>query len=219
MTDEASPGPATAGFDEARSGEPWLQPHGHPWQAGAAECVHDNPWFAADVYAGVAPTGAKAAYYALRYKNAATGVIPLHGDGTITLVGQWRFPSGTYSWELPEGGAPLSEPAIEGARRELQEEAGLTAATLELILTFQLSNASSDETAFIYLATGLGAAEMERDATEALTLARVPFREALRAAVEGRIKDSLTVAGLLRLHHMAVEGELGADVARLLLGR
>jgi hypothetical protein len=60
---------------------------------------------------------------------------------------------------------------------------------------------------------------MERDATEALALAQVPFREALGAAADGRIRDSLTVAGLLRLHHMAVEGELGGDVARLLLGR
>ncbi len=200
-------------------GYAWLRPHGVPWRASAPSCVHDNPWFAADVYAGVAPTGAQATYFALRYKNAATGVIPLHEDGTITLVGQWRFPFGTYSWELPEGGAPLHEPVIDGARRELREEAGLSAARLDLILTFQLSNASSDETAYLYLATGLSPAEMERDATEALNLARAPFRQALRAAVDGRIKDSLTVAGLLRLHHMAIEGELEADIARRLLAR
>ena len=206
--------------DLADTGEDaWLQPHAQPWQAKPPACVHDNPWFAADVYAGMAPTGAEAAYYALRYKNAATGVIPLHEDGTVTLVGQWRFPFGTYSWELPEGGAPLHESPIDGVRRELREEAGLTAGRLEPILTMQLSNASSDETAYIYLATDLGPAEMERDATEALALARVPFRQALKAAVEGRIRDSLTVAGLLRLHHMATEGELEADVARLLLGR
>ena len=60
---------------------------------------------------------------------------------------------------------------------------------------------------------------MERDATEALALDRLPFRQALAAAIDGRVNDSLTVAGLLRLHHMAVEGELEADVARRLLGR
>ena len=197
----------------------WLRPHGEPWRAGPPVAIHDNPWFAVDVYAGVAPTGVEAAYYALHYKNAATGVIPLHEDGTITLVGQWRFPYRAYSWELPEGGAPLHEPPAEGARRELREEAGLTAERLELILTMQLSNASSDETAFIYLATGLQAVPVERDATEALALARPPFRAALRAAVEGRIRDSLTVAALLRLHHMACEGELEATTARLLLDR
>ena len=209
--------------DETTAADPaapdWLQPHGPPWRAGPPERVHDNPWFAADVYAGVAPTGAPAAYYALAYKNVAVGVIPLHADGTVTLVGQWRFPFRAYSWELPEGGAPMPEPPIEGARRELREEAGLVAADLRPILTFQISNASSDEVAHIFLATGLTPTEMERDATEALTLARPPFREALAAAVQGRIADSLTVAGLLRLHHMAVEDELGADMRRLLLGR
>ncbi len=197
----------------------WLRPHGPPWSAEPAQPIHDNPWFAADAYAAVAPTGTHAAYYALRYKNAATGVVALHADATVTLVGQWRFPSGAYSWELPEGGAPLHEPPIDGARRELREEAGLAAAELRLILTMQLSNASSDEVAYIYLATGLCAVETERDPTEALALVRVPFREALDAAVQGRIQDSLTVAGLLRLHHMAIEGELEAAVARLLLGR
>ncbi len=210
--DESAAEPEGPGFD-------WLRSHGAPWRAGPPRRVHDNPWFAADVYAGVAPTGAEAAYYALAYKNAAVGVIPLHEDGTVTLVGQWRFPFRAYSWELPEGGAPLSEPPIEGARRELREEAGLAAAELRLILTFQISNASSDEVAFLYLATGLTPTQTARDATEALTLARPPFREALAAVVQGRIADSLTVAGLLRLHHMACEGELEADVRRLLLGR
>ena len=201
------------------AGDDWLGPHGQPWRAGPPTAIHDNPWFAVDAYDAVAPTGVKAAYYALHFKNAATGVIPLHEDGTITLVGQWRFPYRAYSWELPEGGAPLHEAPIDGARRELREEAGLTAERLELILTMQLSNASSDETAYLYLATGLGEAPIARDATEALALARPPFREALRAAVNGRIRDSLTVAALLRLHHMAVEGELETGVADLLLGR
>lgn len=106
------------------------------------------------------------------------GVLPLHDDGTVTLVGQWRFPFDAYSWELPEGGAPKGEEPIEGARRELREEAGLAAADWRLILTLQLSNASSDEIAFGYLATDLTAVEREPDATEQLTVARVPFREA-----------------------------------------
>ena len=195
----------------------WLQSHGPSWRSTAPTRLHENPWFAVDMHPATAPTGVAATYYTLAYKNAATGVIPLHDDGTITLVGQWRFPFGRYSWELPEGGAPLDEAPIDGARRELREEAGLTAEALRLILTFQISNASSDETAYLYLATGLAAVAVERDPTEALALARVPFREALAAVTAGRIGDSLTVAGLLRLHHMAVEGELEPAIARRLL--
>ena len=204
--------------DEIADAPPaWLRAHGQPWTAGPPERVHENPWFAADVYAGIAPTGVAASYYLLHYKNAATGVVPLHDDGSITLVGQWRFPFRRYSWELPEGGAPLDEPPVDGARRELREEAGLLAAEMRLILTIQLSNASSDETAHLYLATGLTPTRMERDATEALAVARVPFHEALAAVAAGRITDAMTVAALLRVHHMATTGELAADIARRLL--
>ncbi len=206
-------------MSEADDGEipPWLVPHGRPWRVLDGAETHDNPWFAVEVYDAIAPTGAQARYFTQVYKNWAVGVLPLHEDGTITLVGQWRFPFGTYSWELPEGGAPKAEPPLEGARRELREEAGLEAAEWRLILTMQLSNASSDEVSLGYLATGLSPVPHERDATEALALARVPFREALDAAVAGRIQDSITVAMLLRVHHMAVEGELPDALARLVL--
>jgi 8-oxo-dGDP phosphatase len=204
--------------DKTGDGPGWLGAQGHPWTAGPPERIHENPWFATDVYAGVAPTGVAATYYLLHYKNTATGVVPLHEDGTVTLVGQWRFPFGLYSWELPEGGAPLGEAPEDGARRELREEAGLLAGSLRHILEIKLSNASSDETAHLYLATDLSSTETERDETEALSVARVPFSEALAAVAKGQITDAMTVAALLRVHHMAVTGEIGPDLAGRLLG-
>ncbi len=112
----------------------WLEPRGERWRITSAKPIHDNPWFAATAYAATAPTGVDASYYMLGFKNWAVGVIPLHEDGTITLIGQWRFPFGAYSWELPEGGQPLALEPMDGARRELAEEAGLEAAELRLIL-------------------------------------------------------------------------------------
>ena len=196
----------------------WMKPDGERWRVRSSRCVHDNPWYAAWDYDATAPTGVDARYYVLNYKNWAVGVIPLHDDGTITLMGQWRFPFGAYSWELPEGGQPTALDPVDGARRELAEEAGLASSDLRLILKMQLSNASSDELAWLYLATGLTQVPVEPDATEAFSTARVPFREALQAAVEGRILDSLTVAALLRLHHMAHEGELGDALSKAVLG-
>jgi len=196
----------------------WMAPRGVPWRVEGRTPLHDNPWFALDEYAAVAPTGRSARYFLQRYKNLAVGVLPLHEDGTVTLVGQWRFPFGTYSWEMPEGGAPHAEPPLEGARRELREEAGLVAADWRQVLTMQLSNASSDEIAHLFLATGLSPVPPEPDATEELSLARPPFREALAAATGGLIQDSLTVAMLLRVYHMAREGDLPQALARAVLG-
>lgn len=197
----------------------WLAPKGKPWRAGPPNRLVDNPWFAVDQFAAVAPTDALADYYVQTFKAHAVGALPLHDDGAVTLVGQWRFPFGTYSWEIPEGGAPKFETPLDGAKRELREESGLEAATWRLVLTMQLSNASSDERAFGYLATGLTAIPRAPDETEDLAIVRVPFSEALDAAVAGHIQDSITVAMLLRAHHMAYKGELDAKLAAAMLGR
>jgi len=197
----------------------WLKPHGEPWGVTSAKVVYDNSWINVTEYQAIAPTGSPALYGKVSFKNQAIGVVPLHADGTVTLVGQARFPRGNYSWEIPEGGAPMGEDPLDGARRELAEEVGLVAADWRQILTLELSNSISDEFAHGFLAMDLSPTKAEPDDTEDLAVARVPFAQALEAAVTGRMPDSLTVALLLRVHHMAVVGELPADLAALVLAR
>ena len=153
----------------------------------------------------------------MEFKNLALAILPVFDDGTIMLVGQARFPAQDYSWELPEGGGPLGVDPLESARRELREETGLEAAQWLPILEAQLSNSVTDERAIGYLATGLTEVEADPDETELLALARVPFREALDAAMAGHMKDMLTVAMLLRGYHMAREGSLPGALARAML--
>jgi 8-oxo-dGTP pyrophosphatase MutT (NUDIX family) len=197
----------------------WMKSHGRPWQAGEGKLIYENPWLSLTEYAATAPTGRPALYGLVAFKNVAVAVLPLHDDGTVTLVGQNRFPFGDYSWELPEGGAPLDEDPLEGGKRELAEETGLSATHWRKILEMQLSNSVTNERAVGYLATGLSAAKaLEQDDTEDLALARVPFAEALSAALNGQIQDSLTVAMLLRAHHMAVTGDLPGALARVMIG-
>jgi 8-oxo-dGTP pyrophosphatase MutT (NUDIX family) len=195
----------------------WMQAHGTPWKRGETRRVYENPWLAVDEIKAEAPTGRPALYGLVSFKNVAIAVLPLHDDGTVTLVGQNRFPFADYSWEIPEGGAPLAEDPLEGGKRELREETGLVAAEWREILRMQLSNSVTDERAVGFLALGLTQAEVEPDDTEDLAMVRVPFAEALAAVAAGHIQDALTVAMLLRAHHMAVTGELPADLARLVL--
>lgn len=196
---------------------PWLKAHGTPWGVTRETVVYDNPWITLTEYDAVAPTGRPALYGKVTFKNRAIGVVPLHADGTVTLVGQNRFSHANYSWELPEGGAPLDEDPLDGAKRELAEEVGLVAADWRLILTMELSNSITDEICHGFLALDLSPTATAPDDTEDLVVARVPFAEALDAAVAGHMPDSLTVALLLRVHHMAVKGQLPADLARLVL--
>lgn len=198
----------------------WLRSHGRPWTRGAATPVFDNPWISVTQYAATAPTGNPATYGLVSFKNYAVAILPLFDDGTTLLVGQHRFPLGDYSWEIPEGGGPLDADPLESARRELAEETGLQAAEWREILQVELSNSVSDERAFGYLATGLSIADKvhHADDTEALEKVRVPFGEALDAALSGDLKDVLTVAMLLKVSHMAREGHLAPALARAILG-
>lgn len=196
----------------------WLVPHGKPWTRSNQRTAFDNPWLAIQQYDAIAPTGKPALYGVVHMKHHAIAILPLHEDGTVTLVGQNRFVFADYSWEIPEGGGKLDEDPLEAAKRELREECGLEAAQWRKILEVQLSNSITDEYAFGFLATGFSKAQTEPDETEDLALTRVPFAEALEAATSGFIKDALTVAMLLRVHHMATKGELEGGLAALVLG-
>jgi 8-oxo-dGTP pyrophosphatase MutT (NUDIX family) len=208
-------------MSEKPTGKPhWLQAHGAPWTPGAERVAFESGWIRVTDQTAIAPTGRPAPYGLVRFKNLAVAVLPIHEDGTVTLVGQHRFPLGDYSWELPEGGSPLDEDPLDGAKRELAEETGLAAAEWREVMRTQLSNSVTDERMIGYLATGLTAAGSSHaaDETEAIALVRAPFREALDAAVAGYLPDMLTVAMLLRGYHMAREGSLPGALARAMLG-
>jgi 8-oxo-dGTP pyrophosphatase MutT (NUDIX family) len=203
------------------SGKPaWLKANGTPWTRGAARPAYDNPWISVTEYDAIAPTGSPALYGLVSYKNYAVAILPLFDDGTTMLVGQHRFPLGDYSWEIPEGGGAMSDDPLESAKRDLAEETGLQAAEWREVLQAQLSNSVSDERAIGFIATGLSPAAgvHHADDTEALERVRVPFREALDAAMAGDLKDVLTVAMLLKAYHMAREGHLAPALARAILG-
>ncbi|MGN6366311.1 NUDIX domain-containing protein [Asticcacaulis taihuensis] len=178
------------------------------WQDLTSQVVFENPWIRIESHDVMAPTGRPAHYGLVKFANRAIAVLPLHDDGTVSLVGQARFAVDAYSWELPEGGGPHDEDPRQAAIRELREETGLVAANLREILSFDMSNSVTDEVAVCFLATGLSQSDIAPDETEAFEYARVPFKDLLDAVIKGQVRDGLTVVSVLRVHHMAVSGDL-----------
>ena len=157
----------------------WLNETGEPWRRGESRVVYDNPWIRVTEHQATAPTGHRATYGVVGFKNLALAILPVHEDGSVTLIGQARFPAADYSWELPEGGGPLGVDPLESAKRELQEEAGLEAAHWRPILQAQLSNSVTDERAIGYLATDLSPVASQPDETELLAVAARPLQGSL----------------------------------------
>jgi 8-oxo-dGDP phosphatase len=197
----------------------WMAPQGPKWRTRSQTPIYENPWIKVTEHRAEAPTGAPALYGVVSFKNLAIAVLPIHDDGTVTLVGQRRYVSGEYSWELPEGGGDRDVDPLDSARRELAEETGLGAAEWREILRVELSNSITDEVGVGFLATGLSSAPgHDLDPTEDIRIARRPFREVLELAVNGALPDVLTVAMLLRAYHMAREGDLPPALTRAMLG-
>ena len=190
------------------------------WTIKSARTVYNNRWIMVREYQTVAPTGADALYGMVHLHNLALGVVPVFENGDTILVGQQRFCFGRYSWELPEGGGPVEGLPIEGAKRELIEEAGLKAEHwLELFGDVHFSNSVTDERAYAFFAWGLSADQsFAKDSSEELTLRRVPFAEAVRMAVSGEITDAFTLVMLLKADHLLRTGALPQGLAKLLQG-
>jgi 8-oxo-dGTP pyrophosphatase MutT (NUDIX family) len=196
--------------------EQWEE-DGDPWVVKGVTQAFANDWFRIESHGVIHPGGAAGTYSVIRVRRLAVGVLPIDADGSVHLVGQWRFPLGRYSWEMPEGGGEPGEPAIACARRELAEETGLRAGQIIPILELDMSNSLTDETAVIFLATELLPGEASPEPTEVLQRRRAPFREVLARVTDGRLRDAMTVAAMLRAHHMAVTGQLPEKLAKAML--
>lgn len=170
------------------------------WQELDREVVYDNPWIQVQHSSVLNPNGGRGIYGMVHFKNLAIGIIPIDEEGNTYLVGQERFPlDGAYTWEIIEGGGPLGHSPLESAQRELQEEAGLAAHRWQPILEMDLSNSATDEKAIIYLAEDLYPVEKQPEETEKLSIKKVPFKSLYEAVLSGEIRDSLSVAGTLKL--------------------
>ena len=188
------------------------------WRIKSARTVYANRWITVREYQAVAPTGNDALYGLVHMHNLALGVLPIDEDGNTILIGQERFPFGRYSWELPEGGGSPEIPPLEGAQRELAEEAGLKAeGWLPLVTDMHMSNSVTDERAYAFIAWGLSPDHsFAKDSSEELYVRRVPFAEALKMAVSGEITDAFSLVMMLKADHLLRTGGLPPELAKLM---
>jgi len=188
-----------------------------PWAVHSARSVFANPWIEVIDHRVSHPDGTPGEYGVVRFKNVAVGVLPIDDEGNVPLVGQHRFPLDRYSWELPEGGGPMTAPLLASAKRELREETGMTAGSWAELIAFDISNSVTDERAACFLAWDLLPGEAAPESSEALTIRKVRFHDLLEMVINGEITDSLTIVMALAAHARALRGALPDPISRLIL--
>jgi 8-oxo-dGTP pyrophosphatase MutT (NUDIX family) len=167
------------------------------WKKLSSRTVWENDWMRVHEDEVTNPGGGKNLYGHVHFKNQAVAIVPLDEDNNTWLVGQDRYTLGAWSWELPMGGAPLTEAPIDAAKRELREETGLTAADWTEVMQLHTSNSITDERGFVYVARDLTEGETAFEETEDLEIRKLPLSEAVAMVERGEITDAITVAALL----------------------
>lgn len=171
----------------------------NPWTTVSVKEIYTNPWIRVHEHQVINPAGNPGIYGTVSFRNRAVGIVPLAENGDIWLVGQYRFPLQQYHWEIPMGGAPEGEYALDCAERELREETGLKAQSIELLAHVHTSNCITNEEGFVFIARGLTEVGAEPEETEVLTVRRLPFSEALQMTMDGRITDAISVIALQKM--------------------
>ena len=170
-----------------------------PWSRISRTLAYENAWIQVFHDEVVRPDGKPGIYGVMHPRTHAVGVVAIDDRDRVLLVGQYRYTLSRYSWEIPEGGVPIGDDPLDGARRELAEETGYRAGAWVELMRFSLSNSTGDETGALYLATHLSEGEADPDETEDLALRWVPLDAAVEQVRSGVLFDSMTQMGIMRV--------------------
>lgn len=180
----------------------------NPWITESKKNIYDNPWITLEENNVINPSGNKGIYGVVRFKNRALAIIPLDDEYYTWIVGQYRYTLDTYEWEIIEGGSPIEQDILEGAKRELKEETGIIAKEWKMIMTSQLSNSVTDEIGYTFIAKNLTYGKANPDETEKLLIRRLHFDELFEMAMRGEIKDGLSLASIFKTKFLIDKGDI-----------
>ncbi len=143
------------------------------------------------------PNGKLAAREVARHVGASA-VVPLDSEGNVWLVKQFRAPIDRVLLEVPAGKLDYKgEDRLEAAKRELQEETGLTAGEWTHLSDIVTTPGFSDECISLYLARNLSAGESHPDDDEFLNVVKVPLGELSAMIARGEVTDAKTICAVL----------------------
>jgi ADP-ribose pyrophosphatase len=147
------------------------------------------------------PDGSVGELEMIRHPGAAA-VVPLladprEADPEVILIRQFRHAADDYIWEIPAGRLDPGEAPEACARRELTEEAGVTAVELRRLTTIFTTPGFTDERIHLFAAVGLEGAEARREPDEFVEPRRLRWSRVLEMIEAGEVRDGKTLVALM----------------------
>lgn len=135
-------------------------------------------------------------------------VLAVTDQEEVYLVRQFRYALREELWELPAGKLEANEDPFEAAKRELGEECGVSADHYHSLGVLYPTVGYDNEKIYIWAATGLHETAQHLDADEFLDVHKLPLDQVIGMVLDGTIRDSKTVAGILKFAALRQKGEL-----------
>jgi 8-oxo-dGTP pyrophosphatase MutT (NUDIX family) len=167
---------------------------------GSKSVVYENAWLRFEVHEMVHPNGTPGMHGVVATPPASAVVLIDGGD--VLLVRQARYAVDRIVLEVVKGGLHAGEDALDCARRESREEAGVVAACWRSLgVTYEIPSVVQEPVA-LFLAEHLTPSPLPPEAVERIDVVRMPFADALEACADGRIDDAVTAIALLRARYV-----------------
>ena len=143
------------------------------------------------------PNGTVADLEIIHHPGGAA-VVALDDRNHVCLLRQFRHAAGGWIWELPAGKIDDREPPLDTARRELEEEAGMAAASWRPLGDYVASPGVFTEVVHLFLATQLTPLPPRPEEHEVFEVHWLPFTDVLRMAGSGELRDGKSLVGVYR---------------------
>lgn len=182
---------------DAPGGVPPNPPQFPPFGVRSSERVYDSAWCSLRRDELLLPDGSTQEYHVFEVADAVC-VLPVLADGSVVLIGQYRYPHGKTHWEAPAGRVDAGEAPEEAAARELEEETGYRPGRLVRMPGFYPVNGISAHYAHLFCALDCErAGEPRPGAAEQIVVRVFDWREARTLLAAGRLEDGFTALALM----------------------
>lgn len=164
----------------------------------SSELLYRGKWMSVRNVIVETPTGRRGSRTIVEH-SGSVAVVPVLDDGRLVLIKQFRLAAGETIWEIPAGHIERGEEPDACARRELEEETGFRASSVERLFEAYLSPGSSTELMRFYLATGLERTRQMTEDDEIIRVEAVEVDRVMRMIVSNEIKDAKSIAAVAYL--------------------
>jgi 8-oxo-dGTP pyrophosphatase MutT (NUDIX family) len=170
----------------------------NPWETKNSKIVYETKWMKIREDEVVRPDSSDGKYSYVDTPDSVY-IVPITTDGKVYLIAQWRYPTKTFSWELPGGGGDGGD-ILESAKRELKEETGLEAEEWTEVGTLQPMNGVVAEIEHVFIARKLRETQDHKQTDDGITeIKKVRFDEIFEMIVQGDITDAQTIAAFTQV--------------------